>query len=545
MDCPGSEHVAACAEGRLDPAAESLFLEHCADCEECRRELALAALARAGSVPSPAAGVAPGVRRAVLRAVDRERGLRASAARRLRPEPRTGFAAAAVVLVALGVAAVYVQLRPGIPSPAPSVARRAEPRPIPPEPVPEPEPAPPAPPMERPPAPEPVAVPEPAPPDLPEEPIPAPVPDPGFAPVPPPPPGPGETRPQEGPAHGMATRVLSPVLITDMTGALSIRRKGAREKEKPAVATRLSEGDVLAAEKPSGFRVEGSHPVVLGEGSLVSLAWVAQEQAPYLQLHSGEAVVDSTGPTRWVVSDGRVSATVQRAVARFSVSPAEGRLAVAALAEPLHVLPDGGRAFRVPAGRELRVTRSGAEVHPLEAAELQRKKAFFESTRPRQRTIFYAACDPADARRGHFLVLEGSLFRNEALLSREAPGRVQAAALSPNPRFAWKENLALRFRFMTNATALQVTMRVEEQKYSFQKTLHLERKGVNQWQTAAVPMALSNLGFQRDDGAGTLTVGWDDRIDWIRFSIQNKDVFGDQKPYVLVDDVEVFEREKE
>jgi hypothetical protein len=56
-------------------------------------------------------------------------------------------------------------------------------------------------------------------------------------------------------------------------------------------------------------------------------------------------------------------------------------------------------------------------------------------------------------------------------------------------------------------------------------------------------MTLSNLGFQRDDGASTLTVGWDDRIDSIRFSIQQKDVFGDQKPYVLVDDVEVFEKE--
>jgi hypothetical protein len=341
----------------------------------------------------------------------------------------------------------------------------------------------------------------------------------------------------------MATRVLSPVLITDMTGAISIRRKGSREKEKPAVATRLAEGDVLAAEKPSGFRVEGSHPVVLGEGSLISLAWVAQEQAPYIQIHSGEAVVDSTGPTRWIVSDGRVSVAVQRAVARFAVSPAEERLAVTALTEPLHVHPDGGRACRVPAGRELRVARSGAEVRASDPAELQRKKAFFDSTRPRQRTIFYAACDPADARRGHVLILEGGLFRNEALLSREAPGRTQAVALSPNPRFAWKENLVLRFRLMTNATALQVTMRVEEQKYSFQKTLPLERKGVNQWQTATVPMALSNLGFQRDDGASTLTVGWDDRIDSIRFSIQQKDVFGDQKPYVLVDDVEVFEKE--
>jgi hypothetical protein len=341
----------------------------------------------------------------------------------------------------------------------------------------------------------------------------------------------------------MATRAFSPVLITDLTGPLSIRRKGAREKERLAGATRLAEGDVLFAEKPSGFRVEGDHPVVLGEGSLVSLAYVAQEQAPYLRIHSGEAVVDSTGPTRWIVSDGRVSVSVQRAVARFAVSLAEERLAVTALSEPLHVHPDGGRACRVAAGQELRVARSGAEVRPSDPGEVQKKKAFFDAGRPRQRTIFYAACDPADARRGHVLVLEGGLFRNEALLSREGSGRTHSIAISPNPRFSWREGLVLRFRFMTDATMLQVTLRVEEQKYSFFKPIPVDRKVLNQWQTGTVPLALSNLNFRRDDSASSLTVGPEDRIDSIRFSIQPKDVFGDQKPYILVDDVEVFERE--
>ncbi len=545
MNCPGSERAAACAEGRLDPAEESAFLEHCAECEDCRRELAMLMLSRGEVLSSPPpAGISPRVRRAVLRAVERERGPRPStAARRARPRPRYGVAAAAAILIALAGAAIFAQLRTARPGPArPVAADRPEIRPAPPDLPPPPaeaapEPLPPAPPEERP---------RPAGPAEVREPVPQgePAPRPEVRPEPPPrpEPGPGETRPEgPPPAPAMAIRALSPVLVTDVSGALSGRRRGA--KEKLAGAARLGEGDVLSAEKPSGFRIEGDHPVVLGEGAVASVAYAAQEQAPYLRLHSGEAVVDSTGPTRWIVSDGRVSVAVHKAVARFAVFPAEEKLVVMAVSEPLHVHPDGGRAWRVAAGQELAVGRSGAEVRASDPADVRRKQAFFDAGRPRQRTVFYASCDPADARRGHVFVQEGGYFRGEALLSREGAGRTCSAAISPNPRFCWREGLVLRFRFMTNATALQAALRVEEGKYTLFKTIAVERRNVNQWQAATVPLALAGLNFRRDDGAASLTVGPRDMIDSLRFSLQQKDVYGDQKAYVVVDDVEVFEKE--
>src|SRR2546423_722517 len=41
MNCPGSEQAAAYADGRLDSADSARYLEHCADCDECRRTLAI------------------------------------------------------------------------------------------------------------------------------------------------------------------------------------------------------------------------------------------------------------------------------------------------------------------------------------------------------------------------------------------------------------------------------------------------------------------------------------------------------------------------
>jgi len=548
MNCPGPEQVAAYAEGRLDPGEESLFLEHCAECEGCRRELALVALSRGASSPSPAPPLPSRIRRAVLRAADRERGSRPMIAAHLaRPRPRYGVAAAAAILAALAGVAIFVQLRA---RPAPSrpseVADRPEVRPAPPDlppPADEPAPAPPPPrPAERQPRPEdPAELREPVPPQEP-----APRPEVRPAPAPLPMPAPGETRPEKTPplpAHTMVARDLSPVLITDVCGALSVRRKGAREKEKLSGAARLEEGDVLLSEKSSGFRVEGSHPVVLGEGAVASVAYVAQEQAPYLHIHSGEAVVNSTAPTRWIVSDGRVSVTVQRAVARFAVFPAAERLEVMAVAEPLHVHPDGGQPWRVTGGRELLVGRSGAEVRPSDPEDVLRMKSLFDAGRPRQRTVFYTSCDPADGRRGHVFLQEGSYLRNEALLSREGPAKASSAAISPNPRFCWRDELVLRFRFMTNATSLQAGLRVEERKYVLFKVIPVDRRNLNQWQTATVPLALANLGFRRDDGQTSLVLGAEDGIDSIRFSIQQKDVYGDRKAYVVVDDVEVFQKE--
>ena len=49
MNCPESEVLAAYAEGTLESDEAARLLEHAADCEGCRRELALLELSRAGA----------------------------------------------------------------------------------------------------------------------------------------------------------------------------------------------------------------------------------------------------------------------------------------------------------------------------------------------------------------------------------------------------------------------------------------------------------------------------------------------------------------
>jgi hypothetical protein len=541
MNCPGSEKIAAHAEGRLEPAEEALLLEHGAECGDCREELALLTLARHSAPGAVPAEVRTRARKAVLRAIDAGRPapvfVRATG-------PRYAYAAAAGLFIALlGLVALF-KVRARATDEPTDVVRRPErrerlpqpPRLDAPAPAPETEPKPANPTEKK----EQTAETPPTPPRREDK-------SPDLAVAPEDPPRPEETRTSEPPApprpsHTTATRALAPLQVMDPSGALALKRKGSKDKEKLSGVARLGDGDVITAEKPSGLRVEGGHPLVLAEGASVSLAWVPQEQAPYLLIHSGEALVDSTGPTRWIVSDGRVSLTINRAMARFSVSPREQQLSVLSLSEPLYAQPDGGQVYQVPPGKELVVGKAAADLRSADPQAVAKKGALFDAARPRQRTLFYTSCDPADAKRGHVFFQEGGYFRNEALLSHEK-GKTAAAQLSANPRFAWRDNLVVRFRFMTNATALLAELRAEDRKYTLTKAFAVERKSVNQWQAAEFPLAVRGLGFRRDDGLLSLTLDTQDKLDWLRFTADQKDVFGDQKAYFVIDDVQVVERE--
>src|SRR5436190_5201336 len=73
MMCPGPEQAAAYADGRLDPAESARYLEHCSECDDCRRTLAVL------SMPREAVGVPPDVEARAIAAMrkflgaDRER----------------------------------------------------------------------------------------------------------------------------------------------------------------------------------------------------------------------------------------------------------------------------------------------------------------------------------------------------------------------------------------------------------------------------------------------------------------------------------------
>jgi hypothetical protein len=141
-------------------------------------------------------------------------------------------------------------------------------------------------------------------------------------------------------------------------------------------------------------------------------------------------------------------------------------------------------------------------------------------------------------------VQEGTWFKTEALVSKEAKDKTVSAMISPNPRFAWREGLLLRFRFMTNTKEMTLALRVEERRYTLFKAFPVDRKTMNQWIPVEIPI-MPQMGFRRDDLVTQLTVTTQDKFDSVRFSARQQDVFGDQKAYILIDDIQVVEKDKE
>jgi hypothetical protein len=243
------------------------------------------------------------------------------------------------------------------------------------------------------------------------------------------------------------------------------------------------------------------------------------------------------------VTDGVVAVAVKPARARFTAARGETRLSLASLSEPLYVQPDGGAVHAIRAGEELQVGKANAEVKPVDPALLAKKLAAFDAARPKFRTLFYTSCDPADAKREHFFVQEGAWWKNEGLYSRERGDRTAVASIGPNPRFSWGEKLTIRVRYSTNCKAVEIQQRVDERKYTLFKILPVDKKNAGLWQTAEIPFTPAAWQFRRDDGVNQLMVTTEDKVDALRFVAKPNDVYGDAKPYVLIDDIQVTERE--
>jgi hypothetical protein len=521
MNCPGSEQAAAYSDGRLDADDAARYLEHCSECDDCRRTLALLVQPRSTS-PVPSAVEARAVA-ALRRSLDRDRTPKPFRRVAMAPPQSTpaGLLIAAALLVGfVGVVLATRSTTSRIPEPR-EIVQRA---PILEAPAPRELPLPPIKDLPKPETPvkvDPIEAPRPVA-SKPEEPREEPTPEIVVR----------ETtkvealkpeEPAKTVAHVAAARTLTEIQVTDIAGPLSVHRKGAKSKERLAGVARLGEGDVLSTEKPASFQVEGRHPVVLSENASISMAYSAQEQAPWISVQSGEATVESTGASRWVVTDGVVAVAVKPAKARFTASRRESRLAIAAHAEPLYVQPDGGRLQAIPAGQELHVAHGGAELRSVDASVASKRAATFDATRPRQRTVFYTSCDPADAKREHFFVQEGGWLKNDGLLSRERPDRTASAAIGPNPRFAWRDTLTLRFRYMTNCKSVETQMRVDEKKYTLVRALPVDRRNLNQWMSVEIPFALSGWPvFRKDDGGTQLVVSTEDKFDSIRFVVRSR-----------------------
>jgi hypothetical protein len=209
------------------------------------------------------------------------------------------------------------------------------------------------------------------------------------------------------------------------------------------------------------------------------------------------------------------------------------------------VQPDGGDVHAIRIGEELLVGKAGAELKALDPAFAMKKIAAFEAARPKHRTLFYTSCDPADAKREHFFVQEGAWWKNEAIYSRERGDRTAAVSIGPNPRYALREGQVLRVRYLTNCKSVEIQQRVEERKFTLFKAFPVDRKNAQIWQTAEITLTAGSWQFRRDDGVnqGVLMINPDDKVDAIRAVVKPTDVYGDARPYVLIDDVQVVEKE--
>jgi len=87
-------------------------------------------------------------------------------------------------------------------------------------------------------------------------------------------------------------------------------------------------------------------------------------------------------------------------------------------------------------------------------------------------------------------------------------------------------------------------MRADEKKYTLVRPLPTDRKNINQWISVEIPFAVTGWPtFRRDDGVNTLVVTTDDKFDAMRFVVRQQYVYGDAKAFVLIDDIQVVEKE--
>ena len=90
---------------------------------------------------------------------------------------------------------------------------------------------------------------------------------------------------------------------------------------------------------------------------------------------------------------------------------------------------------------------------------------------------------------------------------------------------------------------LNVSLRCEERRYTLLKDVEIDRRQVNAWVAFEVPLPIGEgaMGFRRDDNLNQLTFTYEDKYDLLRFEAKAKDVFGDQRGYLLVDDIQVVQ----
>jgi hypothetical protein len=435
--CPDPSRLAAWVEKTLEPAERSALAVHFAECDECRRSVALTS-----TMPPAPAGLQP-VDPALLARV-----LRAGRPARFWP-----LAAAA----ALALAVLAALLRP---SPQTPPVTSAAPHPVP---APEPSRTVVAVPAHVEVAPRPVAV------------KPAPVPDEGFLPArpvtePAPVPAPKPLKPApvaEAPRPAPPTtttdyaKIFGSLFVFEPAGELLVRR--GRGEAAPLQGTeRVGWQDALETRSGAGFNVDGRAAVALEKGAEAGLTVFTPDAAYRLSLAKSAAWIDTEGSVQhWQVLHGTSQVDLKAFNGRAVVEPRGDSLAVQLLEGRVDVV-SGGAVKRGQVGREVVLSREGALGE--QKAETQKRLARFLELRPKGGTAFAASFDePKDEVKPFpYALVSGRLGGGPGawyLMADWAPVPAKpseqgplTAALRPDRAFPVTSGMVLRFRYRTNLT---------------------------------------------------------------------------------------------
>ena len=350
--CANVELWSRWVEDTLSGPEREKVNHHMADCDDCRRTVALARLAEESHAPS----LSDTARRRLMNVVA--------------PIKRIAWvwrvAAAAVVIVGI---MLYFSLRPAPNTPgfvkkpeAPSTTAIVKETPK------EESPAPPK-------------APEPGPGPAPEKP--APIPPPKETPkivvkqpapeTPVPVPVPAKVRPSD-PA------LFARVAVSDASGALAIRRAGTTKASPFGATDSIGFGDELIAEQAASVTVDGAALVMLEKSARVSVMAAATATSYAMMIHSGAAFIDTVGTVQaWEVwyNDDAVSLTKMNG--RIAIDASRGALSVGVVSGGAVV---GAQA--VKAGTCVTVTGRGLESAPLAEGVAERIKA----AKPERVTLF-------------------------------------------------------------------------------------------------------------------------------------------------------------
>lgn len=495
--CPDTELLARWLESSLTAQERSRVTSHLAACDECRRAVAVASSVEA----PPAAAVNEILLQRVLGASRRRRNLTPIA-----------VAAAAVVVAALGLRLLMKE--EASPAPAPQVQARQS---LPPkESVPEvprtaadvarTEAAPVAPKPELPkPAPSPVVVapkedlspPKPSEPALPEPPLPKP--DVKPTPV------------AEAPKPAPEDKGYVPVLVTDPSGDLWVRR-GDREARAGSLE-KAAWKDLFAARGGAAtFSLEARASVMLEKGTEAAFTRVKSDDTYSLTLGQGLVMLDTEGSSqRWRIGFGSSELDFNNFNGRLVVESRGDRMS-AMLLDGTADMKIGALAKKSMVGQEVVLSREGQVVE--QKGEMLKRMARFDELRPKLFMAFAATFDEKkdDLQIFPYKVTAGKLVSGPTglYLACEGPPSPKpgermtlVGEVVPDRAFGVVTNMVLRFRYRTTLP----TFTAKLGKHG----VEVAARRLGQWTDAEIP--LRDFSFE---GTPLLPT---DPVEGVRFSV--------------------------